>query len=53
MDATYLAGRCPRCGATLASDAPDGLCPSCLLAAAAAPLTRGSVSTPDAPTVLG
>jgi hypothetical protein len=24
--------KCPRCGARVASDAPDGLCPRCLIA---------------------
>src|SRR3954471_5334622 len=28
------AGTCPRCGAELRADAPQGLCPRCLLAAA-------------------
>jgi len=30
-----LSKRCPQCGAPLASDAPQGLCPRCLLAGAA------------------
>ena len=29
-----IAGRCPRCGATVPPDAPQGLCPKCLLSAA-------------------
>src|SRR5438132_11416722 len=29
-----IAGSCPRCGAELPDDAPQGLCPKCMLAAA-------------------
>ena len=36
---------CPRCGRPLASDAPAGLCPSCLLAAAAETMASGSIDT--------
>ena len=28
---------CPKCGATVPPEAPQGLCPQCVLAAAAAP----------------
>ena len=28
---------CPKCGATVPADAPQGLCPKCVLAAASAP----------------
>src|SRR4051812_34460558 len=53
-----IAGSCPRCGAELRPDAPQGLCPRCLLAAAvelagtagagveAAPASSGAVAPP-------
>ena len=31
-DSDNPAPKCPRCGATVAADAPDGLCPRCLIA---------------------
>jgi tRNA A-37 threonylcarbamoyl transferase component Bud32 len=39
---------CPRCGATVASDAPDGLCPQCLIALSLATQTEipGDPTTP-------
>ncbi|HKW03438.1 MAG TPA: protein kinase [Vicinamibacterales bacterium] len=50
MDATYLAGHCPRCGTRLPPDAPEGLCAACLLAAGADSLTMAP--SDDAQTVL-
>jgi serine/threonine protein kinase len=39
---------CPQCRQPLASDAPEGLCPQCLLNAAAGPLPSGAgVGLPD------
>ena len=53
---TDLARRCPRCGRPTPSDAPEGLCASCLLTAGAETLTgssepsaTGVASVPDAP----
>ena len=37
MDDATRRGRCTRCGAELGADAPEGLCPVCLLTAAMAP----------------
>lgn len=42
--------QCPQCGTALASDAPQGLCPACLLAAGLAPATLAS--QPDAEATL-
>jgi uncharacterized RDD family membrane protein YckC len=50
MDATYLAGHCPRCGTKLPPDAPEGLCAACLLAAATDSLTLAP--SDDAQTIL-
>src|SRR4029434_9117714 len=36
---------CPRCGKPLASDAPGGLCPGCLLAASAETMVSGSIDS--------
>ena len=41
---------CPQCGAALSPDAPQGLCPACLLAAGLAPATLAS--QPDAEATL-
>ena len=47
-----MANRCPSCHAELAADAPEGLCPACLLRRAAAPQTTpppaGAWTPPDA-----
>src|SRR5262245_45268454 len=48
-DVTYLPRLCPRCGKSLAEDAPEGLCAACLLAAATETLTQGTLD--DALTV--
>src|SRR5262245_5171331 len=42
-DVTYLSRLCPRCGKALAEDAPEALCPACLLAAATETLTHATV----------
>jgi len=43
--------QCPRCGRTMAVDAPDGLCAACLLEAGAATYSTGSGSTDFMPTM--
>ena len=42
-------GQCPKCGAALPENAPLGLCPACLLAAAAAPATVVLTTAPQRP----
>jgi hypothetical protein len=42
-DVTYLPRVCPRCGKALAEDAPEGLCPACLLGAATETLTQATL----------
>jgi hypothetical protein len=42
-DVTYLPRLCPRCGKALAEDAPEDLCPACLLAAATETLTHATL----------
>ena len=37
MDTVPLTSRCPKCGAPLPANAPQGLCPKCLFAAVATP----------------
>jgi tRNA A-37 threonylcarbamoyl transferase component Bud32 len=41
--------RCPQCGAPLPPNAPQGLCPSCLLAGVEAPTNAGDPSLASAP----
>jgi len=41
MNTEKITNRCPKCQAPLPDDAPRGLCPKCLLAAAAAPTEAG------------
>lgn len=43
--------KCPRCGRPLSPDAPDGICPSCLMMAGLAdqPAPALAVTTPQAP----
>src|SRR4051812_40697790 len=36
--------KCPRCGAPISAEAPQGLCPKCLLAQAAVPTEAGEAS---------
>jgi serine/threonine protein kinase len=40
---------CPQCRAVLPADAPQGLCPACLLAAVAEPTEAGTAPLPKAP----
>ncbi len=42
---------CPRCGRTVALDAPSGLCAGCLLEAGAETFSAGSGSTDFMPTM--
>src|SRR5215510_909377 len=49
-DVTYLPRLCPRCGKTLADDAPEDLCAACLLAAATETITHATLD--DALTVV-
>jgi serine/threonine protein kinase len=49
-DVTRLSRSCARCGRPLIEDAPEGLCPSCVLAAAAEP--QPDTLAADAPTIL-
>jgi serine/threonine protein kinase len=42
-----MATACPRCGATLPSDAPEGLCPVCLLAAGLGDTLPHTPEVPD------
>jgi hypothetical protein len=51
MDDTRRAADCPRCGRPLDPDAPEGLCPVCVLTAAAEPEAAGA-SAPDDETAL-
>lgn len=52
MNAETTANRCPKCHTPLPADAPQGLCPKCLLAAVATPTEAGQPahagSTPPA-----
>jgi hypothetical protein len=41
MNTEPIANNCPKCQAPLPVSAPQGLCPKCLLAAAAAPTEAG------------
>src|SRR3974377_1851226 len=43
-----IANLCPKCQTPLPPDAPQGLCPKCLLAAAAAP-TEAGLHSPEPP----
>jgi serine/threonine protein kinase len=42
MKTDPIAHRCPKCAAPLPDDAPQGLCPKCLLVAAATPTETGA-----------
>ena len=47
--ATPPASTCPQCHAALPVDAPQGLCPACLLAAVAEPTEAGTAPAPRTP----
>jgi len=42
-DVTFLPRLCPQCGKALAGDAPEGLCPACLLLAGTETVTHASL----------
>ena len=41
MNSSFDEKRCPKCGGNIAADAPQGLCPRCVLAGAATPTEPG------------
>ena len=43
--------RCPKCGGSIPSEAPQGLCPRCLLLEVSAPTEAGSRVRPAAPSI--
>ena len=45
MDDTTNPTRCPRCGASLPAETPEGLCPACLFAIAASPPSSVTTET--------
>ncbi len=47
MNNASLVKCCPKCGASLPSEATDGLCPACLLAEALAPTQAGAEPVPS------
>ena len=44
--------RCPKCQASVPAEAPQGLCPKCLLASAAAPTEVGQAAEAAPPPTL-
>ncbi len=52
MNTEPIANRCPRCQAPLPANAPQGLCPKCLLAAAATPTEAGQPADRKPPPAL-
>ncbi|HKS38749.1 MAG TPA: protein kinase, partial [Verrucomicrobiae bacterium] len=48
MSETSPVNRCPTCGAAMPANAPEGLCPKCLLLGAAAPTESGAGQAPPA-----
>ncbi len=52
MNIEPIANHCPKCQAPLPASAPQGLCPKCLLAAAAAPTEAGQPAPAGAPPAL-
>ena len=44
MNSESVPNRCPQCGGTVPPDAPQGLCPRCVLARAATPTETGAKS---------
>lgn len=52
MNQTESTNRCPKCGAAVPADAPQGLCPKCVFAGLAAPpLTGGATATAEIPSL--
>jgi len=49
MNTEPIANHCPKCQAPLPANAPQGLCPKCLLAAAATPTEAGQPAAKDPP----
>ena len=49
MNQPPVPATCPQCRAALPADAPQGLCPACLLAAVAEPTEAGSAPAPRTP----
>src|SRR5512139_1048485 len=49
MSESSPANQCATCGAALPANAPEGLCPKCLLVGVAAPTDPGSGQTPPRP----
>ncbi|HOX56362.1 MAG TPA: serine/threonine-protein kinase [Candidatus Paceibacterota bacterium] len=49
MNTEPVPNRCPKCQAPLRADAPQGLCPKCLLAAVSTPTEAGQAATQSSP----
>jgi serine/threonine protein kinase len=49
MSDTSEPKRCPKCGAPIPAEAPQGLCPKCLLQQASAPTEAGRTESPKSP----
>ena len=43
--------QCPKCGAAISTEAPEGLCPLCLLSEVSKPTEAGDASKPQVPSV--
>jgi serine/threonine protein kinase len=50
MNATAEPKQCPRCGTAISAEAPQGLCPKCLLAQASIPTETSAGAPPVPPT---
>lgn len=50
MSVSVESNRCPKCGAPIPSEAPQGLCPKCLLQELAMPTDAGKPARAEAPT---
>jgi tRNA A-37 threonylcarbamoyl transferase component Bud32 len=49
MNESLPTNRCPHCNATLPAEAPQGLCPRCLLLGVAAPTEAGTITSDPRP----
>src|SRR5213594_740078 len=49
MSDTSVPKHCPKCGAPIPAEAPQGLCPKCLLQQASAPTEAGRTESPKSP----